>query len=68
MPEIEHADRHIADELDCCDDPDIQLSDWKWDSTREGWNFDAMCHNCWAMCYGTIHTVDVEIRGESDSV
>jgi hypothetical protein len=58
-------EREVSNATDCCDDPDIRLSDWRWDPNREGWNFDAICHNCWGLSYGTIHAVDVEIRSDS---
>jgi len=53
----------IGNELDCCDTPDIRISSWKWDHKKERWNFDAICHSCWELCYGSVYAVDVEIRG-----
>jgi len=59
----EELENCVSDSVDCCDNPDIEFSDWKWDSEIGGWNFAGMCHNCWELCYGKIRAVEVEVKG-----
>lgn len=53
----------VTEGAECCDSPEIQFSDWKWDKANHCWRFDGLCYNCWETCYGKIHAVDVEFDG-----
>jgi hypothetical protein len=57
---LEHS---LNDEADCCDSPQLELSDWKCDKENGQWRFDAICYNCWDTSYGKIKAVDVTFDG-----
>lgn len=56
-------ENEVSKAVDCCDEPKVEFSDWRWASDFGGWRFDGMCHNCWEMFYGKIHAVEVEVEG-----
>jgi len=55
-------ENRVSSSVDCCDDPSIEFSHWRWGSEFGGWRFDGLCHNCWESCYGKIHAVVVEVE------
>ena len=51
----------LNDAVECCDTPELSVSDYRWGRKQGVWHFDAICHNCWEMSGGDIKAIEVEI-------